>query len=295
MRQYKRFNITWKIAIRKRQKFFLDSETEFIVLNNPRNGWLADPFIVEHEGHTYIFAERWDYRQQKGVISYGIYEGNADVDWKDIIEEQWHLSYPFVWADNLGFHILPEAADSNQLYYYTAIVFPDVWKRDKRICSGRFADSTLHFTKSKNYIYSYSMNGLKGRLYRSEIDFRYPNNVEWEFITKDPRIARPGGGVIEDNGQFYRMAQDCSNSYGEKIVAIKLVEDSEGYREEIEKVIDYRDIRIPKKKRLIGIHTYNRTDKYEVIDLRYFGFNYRDYFSERYHGLKKWIKNIQKN
>jgi len=295
MRKYKRFNITWKIAIRKRQKSFFDSEVEFIVLSNPKNGWIADPFLFEYGNSTFIFAERWDYSQQKGVISYCKYDGNMNVVWKDILEEEWHLSYPFVWSDEEGFHILPEAAESNQLYYYTAIEFPDIWKRDKKICTGRFADSTLQFVKDNNYIYSYSMNGVKGRLYRSKIDFHQPTNLEWEFITKDPRIARPGGSFIEDMGTVYRIAQDCSASYGEKIVAIKIYEDIEGYHEEVEKEISFRDVRVSTKKGLIGTHTYNRTDKYEVIDLRYFGFNYKDFISHRWHELKKWLKTTKEN
>ena len=128
-----------------------------------------------------------------------------------------------------------------------------------------------------DYLFTYDI-GRKGRLYRARICFDNIKKPEWEYITKDPSIARQGGNFIYEDGTYYRVAQDCSKNYGESISILKILQnDTEGYKEDLVKKVSYKDINVKVGRGLIGVHTYNRSNKYEVIDLRYYGFNLRDY------------------
>ena len=42
------------------------------------------------------------------------------------------------------------------------------------------------------------------------------------IVDRDDKISRPGGRPISHDGQFYRFAQDCSQTYGEHVFAIRI-------------------------------------------------------------------------
>ena len=68
------FNPEWTIAYRKRGDKLLFEENgrneAFIPLKNSLRYWCADPFLVEWNGHEYLFFERWDRYRRKGIIAY---------------------------------------------------------------------------------------------------------------------------------------------------------------------------------------------------------------------------------
>jgi len=52
------------------------------------------------------------------------------------------------------------------------------------------------------------------------------------IVTGDGRLARPGGRIVRHGGRLYRLAQDCSRTYGERVWAVEIVHlDDERYQE----------------------------------------------------------------
>lgn len=92
------FAESWNIAWRNRPVASLleDRGTPFIILKNSFRYWAADPFIFNYNGELYIFAELYDYITRKGVIGYCKWNGVRFGRWKKVIEEDYHLSYPYI-------------------------------------------------------------------------------------------------------------------------------------------------------------------------------------------------------
>ncbi|MBR1731949.1 MAG: hypothetical protein IJ725_05915, partial [Ruminococcus sp.] len=116
---------TWSIAYRKKKQGLLFNDTsDFKVINNGRKGWYADPFLFDYDGKTYLFAELFSYDINRGVLVYAVYDEDRDCfsDFKEIIRQDYHLSYPFVFIGDDGeIYIMPESSESEQLYLYKAI------------------------------------------------------------------------------------------------------------------------------------------------------------------------------
>ncbi len=92
--------------------------------------FLADPFGLWKKGVLYLFAESYDYRTRRGdIIAYKL---NADLDvieQRTVLQEPWHLSYPFVFEADNEIWMLPEGYKSGTLTLYRAIEFPGDGKR----------------------------------------------------------------------------------------------------------------------------------------------------------------------
>ena len=119
--------ISWKIGYRKR-----NSNDPIKMIKNPWWGWCADPFLFEYKEETYVFAEIWNYFSLKGCIGYYKIKGqNCDKRWHIIIEEKYHMSFPYIWQDVDGIHICAETNGAKKLGIYNCINFPKEWVYEK--------------------------------------------------------------------------------------------------------------------------------------------------------------------
>lgn len=262
--------ISWKIGYREK-----NGEKPLVVIKNPWWGWCADPFLFEYQNETYVFAEIWNYFTQRGSIGYYKIEGEkCDGKWHTVIAERFHMSYPFIWKDQEGIHICAETCGVRKIGLYSCVDFPKKWTYDKDLVSGeKFADSTFLLETNSNkplYCFTHIVRGInRGELVKFTFDEKGIIQKEGIKITENPRIARPGGNFLRKDNYLLRVAQDCSESYGESIVFMK-VKQLEPYQEEEYASIKYSDFQIPK---CIGTHTYNVSSKYEVFDFRIKSFN----------------------
>ena len=282
-KSYTPYNICWNIGIRKRQDGIFSKGKKFKILKNPWWGWLADPFIIKKDGRTYIFAEVWNYFRQWGSIAYAEYSNGKIGKWKSVISEFYHLSYPHLWEENGQIYMCAETNESQSLYLYKAVDFPNKWAKfkiikDNIIC----ADST--FLKDKNsknkYCFTFVIgNEGKGHLSRITCDDKYNFINETLDITDDMRYARPGGAFINYENKIVRVAQNCSESYGQSIFFMEVNKNAFGvYKEKIMFERKIEDITNDAGLKPIGMHTYNFSEDYEVTDFRVEKFNIFDCF-----------------
>lgn len=266
--------ISWKIGIRKSHNLLEGDYEDFKLLSNPWWGWCADPFLFEYENKIYIFAEVWNYFKQRGGIGYFQITGKeTDYKWHMIIQERYHMSYPMVWKDHKGIHLCAETCGNNDLHLYHGIDFPNKWEKEAVLLSNmKLADSTFWFDTSNEpkYCFTYEIKGInKGILYQYKMnDFAIINN-SGKIITEDPSIARPGGMFFVNRNKIYRVAQDCSKSYGQNLCFLEVVS-IEPYKEKINTIVSYQQF--PEIKHCIGVHTYSRLKDYETIDFRLYKF-----------------------
>lgn len=259
----------WTVAYRKRGKSSLldgNYESEFIPIPNSCRYWAADPFCFSVGGATYIFAELYDRIRMKGNIGYCIVESNGRVSkWKKVISESYHLSFPFILEKEGDIYIIPEAYQSNSIYAYKAISFPNVWVKDFEVLSNRMCVDTVLFHTDNDYF----LTTLRDKnpvlmLYRFCKD-RYEFV---ETVSSDMENNRNAGKVIEKNGKLYRIAQNCRDAYGKSLNVNELTCTEGRYFEKFIKSFSVEQIKVIGNNKYEGVHTYNANEFVEVIDLK---------------------------
>ena len=97
----------------------------------PRIRFLADPIAIEHAGRTVLFVEDFNHDRQKGVISAVEFAATGPIGLvRCVLEEPWHLSYPFVLALNGCVWMIPESSANREVALYRADPFPNRWVKE---------------------------------------------------------------------------------------------------------------------------------------------------------------------
>ena len=266
---------SWYIAFRIKQSngsIITNRKDPFIVIENDNRYWCADPFVVEYEGKAYVFFEAYDKKSNKGVIGYREINETEVGDIHIVIEEPYHLSYPFIYKDG-SWYIMPESYENNNLCVYKAKKFPDLWEKKYVLLNNiKTVDSTILYkneTSMKLFLYLRVGNDESGVFKIVDIQ----NSEVKEIYSKydENCVLRPGGKIIDHQEAQYRISQLCKNIYGEALLFNEILANSADEYKELEQFRIYvPDIQINSKvnRKYIGIHTYNSSENYEVIDLK---------------------------
>lgn len=233
----------------------------------------ADPFIIRKNGKFFLFFEELEIRFGKGHIS--LLEFNdkgvlSSTGPKKVIEERYHLSYPYVFSYNEQFYMLPESADAAELWLYECEEFPEKWKKKHQIFSNKsiydaslilhedywylFGTEILSEGGSRDqYLHIYYSNSLTGAEWHS-----HPMNP----ITQDVRGARPAGKIFREEGKIFRPGQIGAPKYGYGIQFYEILELSPTGFKEVR-----IDRMLPKwNDELQACHTFNTESGFSVVD-----------------------------
>lgn len=267
----------WQVAYRVKPcgSILSDNSTPFISIPNTQRYSAADPFLFSNNEKTYLFAEIFDKKDNRGKLGYSVFENGRFSEWKIVISEKWHLSYPNIFEYNSNVYIVPEANESKMLYAYKAVSFPDRWERCAPILSGtKLVDTTFADVDGKHMMFTYDIaDQSEKKLYVYEIEEDGRSHLLCDGpVSTDDGSARPGGNFFYHEGNLIRVSQDCTDDYGTGVVFSKVLQcDRNAYKEEQIKHLSFNDIKLDKKN-ISGFHTYNANDSLEVID-----FHVKDY------------------
>ena len=235
-----------------------------------KNGsYWADPFPITFHGEIWVFYEEFDGKSQKGKIGVGRWEGQELKDCKTILEEPWHLSYPFTWEDNGSIYLIPESGEAKATYLYRAIKFPYQWENLGVFIPEEGYDPTL-LKKDGKYWLLINQKSHPGASPFVELFAYYSDSLEnptWtphalNPIVSDVCASRPAGRVFEKNGNLYRPAQDSGRRYGHKIRIQEIIQLTESaYQEKTVGIIEPDE-----NKGVLGTHTLNFTDSWAFSD-----------------------------
>lgn len=230
------------------------------------SGINADPFLVVENGRHYLFYEKADPITFKGyLVCMDLDAGKKKA--RTILREPFHLSYPNVFKVKDKWYMIPESKQNHRVTLYRATDFPWKWEKLRDLLEEDAVDTIFIFREGKWIFFTYIDGGL--RIFTSDCDVDgLPQGLQ-EINRLEPSLrTRPGGNFFEDNGLLYRPAQICEHFYGEAIVFCRQKWDIKHqiYTEEEERVLRAEEVQVLNRK-AIGIHTYNRADDYEVVDL----------------------------
>lgn len=239
-------------------------------IENPKNSFLADPFIIKNGEYHYCFVEDYDYTIKKGKISaYKI----SKTGYKSIgvvLEEDFHLSYPFIFRYKNEIYMCPETHKKNEIRLYKCIEFPSKWQFYKTIMGNvSAADTSIFEYDGKWWLFTNIDNSIV-QDHSCQLHIFTSNNPlsdSWEEHENNPvifdsSIARNGGMIFKDNNIYRVFQRQGFDMYGESCGVAKIINLSQTeYSEEICFNIEPKFF-----DNIKGTHTYNFESDLAVLD-----------------------------
>ena len=264
----------WNIAIRtfSDKASLFSYENSFKAIPHHKKYWFADPLVYNYKGVSYLFCEAFDRPNYCGIIGYFLINDDGSVgEFKELIKENYHLSYPCVFEKNGKVYMLPESGENEELHLYEAKEFPDKWEKVATFKPESFADPTVLVHKDKVFVFIYSEKApYFGKLYELDLDNYKLDLVD--SVEYKENVGRPAGYFFERGKLLYRPTQDSRELYGKSLTFTK-INSINPFKEECVLNLDNSKVKVNDKSGIDRIHTYSCDDKFECIDYNNFHFD----------------------
>ena len=230
-----------------------------------RSAYNADPFVITTEKDTYLFYESYDYKKGKGHIEV-VRKSKKFKKPHVALEENFHLSYPFVFEHHGTVYCVPESYQANRLILYR---FDEKALELKQECvlmePIQAVDPTLYYKDGLWNLFFTQKDHPSVKLYRyTALDLKGPYLPYFGNPVKvDCADARMAGAFFELDGKLIRPAQECVRYYGTAVCLNQVESLNE---------LDFEETQIDKIKPFIhsrfkqGLHTLNGNEALTVFD-----------------------------
>ena len=190
----------------------------------PGRAFWADPFVWMRGGRRFVFFEEFPFATRRGHISALELDAQARPVGEafPVIEEPYHLSYPFLFELEGELFMMPEKKKSGRLDLYRCVAFPNEWTRAYTLMEGTgIVDANLLEHEGRWWLLcaaKHRHSSINETLVAFHAD--HPLRRDWtphpgNPLVRDFRCARPGGRVFRDDaGRLLRPTQDCVRRYG---------------------------------------------------------------------------------
>jgi hypothetical protein len=188
-----------------------------------RGAFLADPFAVQKGGALHLFVEEFSYRENRAVISHvELGEGRKPSRPRPVLAPAVHLSYPCTFEHGGAVYCVPESFQAREVALYEAVRFPHGWRKKAILLDGvAGVDATVFEHEGRWWL----LCGVADRNAYVHLYAWYAPDLTGPYVPHaanpvktDVRSSRPAGMPFTHEGQLYRPAQDCSSSYGGRVV-----------------------------------------------------------------------------
>ncbi|RDJ32161.1 MAG: hypothetical protein DWQ18_09425 [Crenarchaeota archaeon] len=245
---------------------------KFKEIRPPEDRFWADPFVLFRDNTYFVFFEEFIYGD-KGNISYLTIDENEVIsEPKRILEESYHMSYPYIFEYDNSIFMIPETHSNKTIDLYECIEFPSKWKFKKNLIKDIDAvDSTPLFFDNKWWIFTsvktnpYLENWDDLFLFYSD-DILSDNFISHPInpVVSDIQKSRSAGKIFFSQNKILRPSQNSSISYGGSISLNEInVLTPDDFKEK--KIKSF----LPWSEKIVGIHTINHTNKLSIIDAKY--------------------------
>jgi len=250
--------------------------------------FLADPFALVKDGIVHILCEEFDYHTFRGrIVSIELTDWQHPSTPKVAIELPVSVSYPYLVEHQGDIYCIPETGQAGEIGLYKAREFPHKWVKSGSLIrnfagvdatvfqyEGRWwLTCTSDYPQPDQQLFVWHARDLLGP-WRS-----HSGNP----VKTDIRSSRPAGTPFVHAGCLYRPAQDCSRTYGGRIVLNRVTTLTPAQFEEqpAAMIEPYANGPYPD-----GIHTVSAIKNVTVID----GMRRRFVPSALQHNVRKVLK-----
>jgi|WetSurMetagenome_2_1015567.scaffolds.fasta_scaffold46594_3 hypothetical protein len=195
--------------------------------------FVADPFMVKDNNTWFMFFEVLNKSSQQGDI--GLAMSDDGIVWRYariVLDEPFHLSYPYVFKWKDSFYMVPESVGAHGVRLYKATEFPYHWTFVIELITGDFVDPSLIFKDGKWWLFVLKPGDKLALYYADDLRGPWTEHPASPLITGDKTISRPGGRLIMFGEKIIRYTQMDSPSYGSALRAFQIDElTAKTYRE----------------------------------------------------------------
>ncbi|CAI9759790.1 unnamed protein product [Fraxinus pennsylvanica] len=210
------------------------------------SNFVADPFLYAQGDILYLFYETKNSITMQGDI--GVSRStDKGATWQQLgiaLDEDWHLSYPYVFDYDGNIYMMPEGSQKGDLRLYRAIDFPLKWTLDKILMKRPLVDSFIIPHEGKFWLFGSDHSGI-GTQKNGQLEIWYSSSPRgpWKPHKKNPIYntdksmgARNGGRPFVYNGNLYRVGQDCGETYGRRVRV---------FRVEVLTTDEFKEVEVP--------------------------------------------------
>ena len=204
-------------------------------VNDVNAEFVADPFVIKNKEKYYMFFEVYNRDSRKGDI--GLAESSNGMNWeykKIILQESFHLSYPYVFKWKEKYYLIPESHQDLSVRLYEAESFPFKWKYKKELLSGyHFVDASVIRYNEKWWMFvSVQENDVLNLYFSDTLMGEWKKHPKSPVARNNAHISRPGGRLFEFSNKLFRIAQDDSPNYGSQVYMFEIMKINENeYKE----------------------------------------------------------------
>jgi hypothetical protein len=214
----------WQVQY-KRQDWSQLSLTDAHVIHNPAGGYFADPFLRTTPEGQFCFVEEFRDRSQRGVISVLRLDAKGPVYLGRVLDEPFHLSFPYMFEYGGELFMCPETHEAQQIRLYKCKSFPMQWELHSVAMENVAAVDSLIFPAHGMWWM------LTGLLPRGDVN-RFPEmhlfsapdplSGQWQAhaqnpLKVDPEFAR-NGGLLRLGEKLFRVSQAFAfSAYGASV------------------------------------------------------------------------------
>lgn len=228
-------------------------DTDFsaaIGVPNPPGRYFADPFVVGHEGTSFLFVEDYCRERGRGAIAVLALGEEPPRLLGNALTEAFHLSFPFIFAFEGTLFMAPECHEAGEIRIYRCVEFPLDWRLERVAIPGLTAVDPLIFEHDGRWwlMCTTRAPGADDLNGAQLIFSAFSPLGEWKPHIGNPFLTGPqrarNGGLLRRGERLYRVGQRQGlDVYGRGLGVYRIAELSDtAYREKLVGRIGPRDV-----------------------------------------------------
>jgi hypothetical protein len=211
----------WQVHY-KRQDWTQLALADSSAIPNPPGGYFADPFLRSTAAGVFCFVEEFRDSSQRGVISVLRLDAKGPVYLGRVLDEPFHLSFPYIFEYGGELFMCPETHAARQIRLYKCKSFPLQWELHSVAIDNMAAVDSMIFPAHGQWWM------LAGVLPQGDVT-RFPElhlfsapdplSGQWQSHAQnplkiDPEFAR-NAGLLRLGEKMYRVSQALAfSAYG---------------------------------------------------------------------------------
>ena len=261
-------NTFFTIAIRHRDGNIIERNS-FVAENTifaTRQEWYADPFLAEEKGRTFLFYEK--VHGDLGSIEVAEIMPDCSLSTPTVLFDGVHYSYPYVFKKDDRWYMIPESSANNEVTLFGAIQFPYCWEKVKVLLQMPAVDTTVFQMDGIWYLLSFlpehGCERVTPMIYK--MHSLHVESMRWDEY--DSLCVRGAGCPFIYDEKLIRPVQVSTNKrYGDNIVFVMMSASEKEYFEKELGRLTPENVKA-RGQFYDGLHTYNASEHFEVIDIR---------------------------
>ncbi len=190
--------------------------------------FVADPFLIKEDETYNLFFEVYNNDTKQGDLAVATSTNTWTWNYEKIIlDEPFHLSYPYVFKADDGYYLIPESFEDNSIRLYKADDFPTKWSYIKTLVEGRdYVDNSIVYYNNQWWLFSsVTSNDMLYLHYADSLTGPWKEHPLSPIVSGDVHKARPSGRLLVYEGRLYRFTMDIDPPVGtHQVMAYEIVE-----------------------------------------------------------------------